>query len=179
MTGSERLFVATLDGWGQGRRSVPAILFLTSGLMKFVRAHDGSGSLIEWENWGPSNTRILDLPFGLSDTWVCYTFGKKFVYPRPDSSGRSTREPDLFLDVYDFNQLAIRKESKTSGESPEEQNPPSTPLFQSPVQGLLPYRRTSIPITRFRWDLESWMLSQDSIILVSVCQKSRFTKRCN
>ena len=54
----------------------------------------------EWSAWGPDSTRLIrDLPF--SRAWRWFTYGTRFI-------GTRSSPTHPYVDVYDFNQLALR-----------------------------------------------------------------------
>jgi hypothetical protein len=78
---------------------------LESALLSLIKStrlsNDGSRKCFDWSSWGPDSTRLIrDLPF--SRAWRWFEFGTRFV------GTRSTATHRLCVDVYDFNQLAMR-----------------------------------------------------------------------
>jgi hypothetical protein len=131
------------------------------------------GRLFKWEDWGPSGSRMIDLLLP-SEVWVCHVFGTKFVTIDEDADVHfRLDEPEdrLVVAIYDFNQLAYRREfNRTRG------GPVTGTQFVSSdmsccrpnVTASLPYRKWTIAVDKLS-AADAVMCSEDNIIIVKVC----------
>ena len=124
----------------------------------------------EWYMWVPDNCRIIPKMY-YSNVWFLAMYGTKVV------AKRSPRGRQAYLDVYDFNQLALRKEEKDLNRGTDERaikgwkcvSAPAVfragDVFKCEVETRLGYRLKSWAIPR---ELSSCspMCSEDGIILV-------------
>ncbi|KAF8134943.1 hypothetical protein EV363DRAFT_1322086 [Boletus edulis] len=93
---------------GDMERNTVLFLPLSTLLLEVERLHDVPRRNVPWDAWGPDGTRIFSVK--LSETWICYTYGMKFVQHVPWNNGYAVQ-------VYDFNPYAARKHVKTTVDS--------------------------------------------------------------
>ncbi|KAF8973551.1 hypothetical protein BDZ97DRAFT_1775683 [Flammula alnicola] len=68
----------------------------------------------DWESWIPGDTRMqMTSRLEPSNVWVCYVYGTKFVTAEPALGGKC----GLSVRLYDFNDLALRRDAQRSDES--------------------------------------------------------------
>jgi hypothetical protein len=121
---------------------------------------------LTWHIWGPDGSRLLYLPRGHSNVWVCYVYGSRFFVPRHTASG-------VEIELYDFNQVAARKAitDQALGKDHAGIQVVSEPslvggnfnMFLQPVETRLPYRRVKKLVGR---SSSTVLLSEDGIIIV-------------
>ncbi|TFK55467.1 hypothetical protein OE88DRAFT_622844 [Heliocybe sulcata] len=92
---TNRVFIVTFTA---ASRHVHAPVTLFIPLKTVLSWYHTGRREIDWEEWGTRGTRILGT-LRTSPHWLCYVYGPKFVH-------RSIPEE---IDVYDFNELAIRR----------------------------------------------------------------------
>lgn len=147
-----------------------AVFFPLSAILKRMekgsdsRFEDAEGAplcVFEWFQWGPTDTRMIDLE--LSHVWVCFVQGMRAIIQGPETAFR----------LFDFNPLSLRR-CRDSGEQPAD----TQYLFDTTTvskheevfaDGAI---ETSLPcrITTGTLPFESVvdvMLSEDGIITVS------------
>lgn len=129
----------------------------------------------EWSEWGPAGTRMIaDAPH--SHVWACYVFGTRFSAIICGQEGR--RRGSRILEVWDFNQLGIRRDIRQEGaESCEIEwhvgdiSVLGSRVFVGEVHTRLPYRvlrrKLGAPSEGDPVFTEA-MCSEDSVILVDV-----------
>lgn len=129
---------------------------------------------INWDEWGPTGTRLMPSPFSPSP-WVCHVSGTKFAtFVTP----RRRLDPDS-LEVRDFNQLAMKRAAESSknlvpqDEIAQHVYDPSVikaGVFMDDVRTSLPYRftRRTLPCSSTQAFLTAVMCSEDNLILVDV-----------
>ncbi|KAF5383680.1 hypothetical protein D9615_003646 [Tricholomella constricta] len=121
-----------------------------------------------WAEWGPLHTRMV--PGVFSDTWFCYVHGLKVVVPAKDPS---------IVEVWDFNQHAIRRNSHTPQRSggnfqtkyityPVNCNHMvlGFRLFEHDVITSLPYSLSTFRNPDPSHESQDFMISGDSLIVV-------------
>jgi len=165
----------------QGEEISPIDLFVLSDtlldhigtLRKGETRHD-----FEWSEWGPTGTRMVaQVPH--SHVWVCYVFGTRFS----SITGGGRHRESRVLEVWDFNQLGIRRDiGRAKAEWSEvewhvgDTSVLSGRVFIGEVRTQLPYRvfrrRLAAPSEGEPAFTEA-MCSEDSIILVDA-QERRF-----
>lgn len=172
-----RLYIVTI--WVmQGEEVSPIDLFVLSDtLLDHVHTlREGEiGHDFEWSEWGPAGTRMItQAPH--SHVWVCYVFGTRFSSIL--GGGRENRQRESrILEVWDFNQLGIRRDVRREAELSEvewhvgDTSVLSSRVFVGEVRTRLPYRvfrrKLDAPLEGEPVFTEA-MCSEDSIILVDV-----------
>ena len=165
-----RLYVVTI--WVMHEEGItPIDLFvLSSTLLEHIGTVGEGKSKHEfgWEEWGPTGTRMMThAPH--SHVWVCYVFGTRF-----SAIGREERG---MLEVWDFNQLGMRRDMGREGvEYVEDESVVGMrPVFVEEVRTSLPYRvvRRAVPEV-----FTEAMCSEDSAILVDVSVGCLVNGRC-
>lgn len=183
---NERLFVITL--WvAEGANIYTLLLFVpfstvTSHLKSL--AVSGRGRQIPWDDWGPSGSRMLKAPPGHSMIWVCYIFGMAFIAPQRTNEILEHPVGPKAIQIFDFNQLAIRKELT----QPTEDESEVTQLILDPTELKLDqiFERTVTTRLPYRWKtvnvplhpdhaFNAVMLSEDSIVTVTSVSASSCT----
>jgi len=71
------------------------------------RINISSRQEMQWSEWAPTSTRLLQTSVFPSSVWVCYTFGSRFI--RTTVSQHAGERNHVVAQVYDFNQLALRR----------------------------------------------------------------------
>lgn len=122
---------------------------------------------LSWPLWGLHKTRMLFTDKNPSDVWVCDVAGMKFVI-----SENSPDEKSYFARLYDFHQLALRKDASRTGESVLGIELNDTVINQEEAFDLAV--STSLPYRTGRLHLEdvhahcAALCSQDNIVVVDV-----------
>lgn len=178
---NERLFVITL--WvAEGANIYTLLLFVpfstvTSRLNS--SAVHGRERQLPWAEWGPTGSRMLQAPPGHSMIWVCYVFGMAFVAPRRTSDILFHPVGPKAVQIFDFNQVALRRELSQHEDSEEDDtkvtqfvlDPTELKLdqiFESTVSTHLPYRLRNIDVPIHpNHAFSAVMLSEDSIVTVT------------
>lgn len=171
-----RLYIVTI--WVmQGDEISPIDLFVLSDTLLDHVDTLGKGRTgydFEWSEWGPAGTRMIaQAPH--SHVWVCYVFGTRFS--SIVGGGREDRDSRT-LEVWDFNQLGIRRDIRRErGEACEvewhvgDTSVLSRRVFVEEVRTGLPYRvfrrKLAGPLEGEPMFTEA-MCSEDSVILVDV-----------
>ncbi|KAI0082257.1 hypothetical protein K474DRAFT_1703260 [Panus rudis PR-1116 ss-1] len=153
------------------------LLTLSSVLLNHISETEQARREVAWDDWGPSGSRVMSVPPGLSQIWVCYVYGTSILFPSRFMHGSERYE----LNVLDFNQDAFRWHLAQFAEDPEEydkrnpaklMNQPMSMgsngmLFGEAVLTNLPFRltRTELPVQDRR--LQAAMISEDSVVLVT------------
>ena len=169
----DRLLVITFTVWSVLEAHMQTLLFVrTSTLLSHVEAMGGETKRhLQWDEWGPSQTRMMRAPRIHSSVWVCYVFGLRFV------TMSKWRGKPKGIEVYDFRLHAgdrrTEQSSVSDGEDDEggwmnaETQMPGG-IFSDEVATSLPYQmRTIVPAPsegKRAW--ESVMLSEDTIIIM-------------
>lgn len=99
----DRLFIITVTALSRGRFRAYTLFVPTSTLLHTMETLSG---VVEWEQWGPTGTRLMSPTLPISPTWVCYVYGTKFATFQLRDPGGEDKDK---LYVFDINQLAIRK----------------------------------------------------------------------
>lgn len=78
----------------------PFVFLFFAETIRELATQYGSGTFtqMQWESWGPQNTRILER--SAPSQWICYTYGSKFAY-------LDTATEDV-VTILDFNPAAVR-----------------------------------------------------------------------
>ncbi|KAF8134940.1 hypothetical protein EV363DRAFT_1429622 [Boletus edulis] len=148
-------------------RNIVLFLPLSTLLLEVERSHDVPRRNVPWDAWGPDGTRIISMQ--PSETWICYTYGMKFVQHVPWNNGYAVQ-------VYDFNPYAARKHIKTAVDSPmpwkhlaEESKPAGRrEVFYSSEQVVtrLPGRVATIALAHSNNSRDAAMIGEDHIVIV-------------
>lgn len=175
----ERLFAITI--WISERAVVHTLLLfipfstITSRLVAPIA--EGHGRDFGWDEWGPNGSRLMKAPGGHSMVWVCYISGTSWIGPQYTPEYEEPPIGPKAIQILDFNQLAIRRDS-TQGDHSDvtEVNLTETVLelddvFLHTVTTRLPYRKRTINVPRHQNSTyNAVMLNEDSIVTVtSVC----------
>ncbi|KAF9243501.1 hypothetical protein BU15DRAFT_43126, partial [Melanogaster broomeanus] len=140
---------------------------LSTLLSQVKLSRDAPQRCIVWKDWGPKGSRMLCRE--PSETWVCYTYGMKFILGLRWKRGHEAR-------VYDFNPYAARKHVKTKTDS----SIPWTPLvrqasmnqqchgFGEEVTTTLPGRVALVNLMQSKDGWETAMIGEDNIVMVQV-----------
>ncbi len=133
---------------------------------------------LSWSDWAATDTRLFRASLPASNVWVCFAYGSRsMIRELSRRNGRS-----LSLIMYDFNQLAFRRDEargkemvpnsyeriKTSGPVP---NPAlaSDPVWAESVQTSLPCGRYVKALPSRPGDpFPSIMCTADNLVLVDV-----------
>lgn len=73
------------------------------------RINMSSRQEMQWSEWAPTSTRLLQTKVLPSSVWECHTFGSRFI--RTTVSRRAGERGHIVAQVYDFNQLALRRQN--------------------------------------------------------------------
>lgn len=171
-----RLYIVTI--WVmQGEEISPIDLFVLSDtLLDHINTlgKGETGHDFEWSEWGPAGTRMIaQAPH--SHVWVCYVFGTRFS--SIVGGGREGRDSRT-LEVWDFNQLGIRRDIRRERSKASEvewhvgdTSVLSNRVFVGEVRTGLPYRvfrrKLAAPLKEEPVFTEA-MCSEDSVVLVDV-----------
>lgn len=167
---SRKNFIFTISmrtTWGEAHESTVLIVPLSTLLLEVERSHDVPRRNVPWVAWGPEGTRMVRRE--PSETWVCYTYGMKFIQGLPWKNGHVAR-------AYDFNPYAARKYVKTSVDSSipwkrlAKQSKPSgrCESFQSEVITKLPGRVAALTLHHSEQGWDAVMIGEDHILMVQV-----------
>ncbi|KAG8213112.1 hypothetical protein J3R82DRAFT_11510 [Butyriboletus roseoflavus] len=145
--------------------STVLIVPLSTLLLEVERSHDVPRRNVAWDAWGPMGTRMVCRE--PSETWVCYTYGMKFIHGLRWKNGQVAR-------TYDFNPYATKKHVKTSVDSPElwtrlaKQSKLSSRCesFDGEVATALPGRVTNVTLHRSEEGWDAPMIGEDHILMV-------------
>jgi len=177
-----RLYIVTI--WVmQGEEISPIDLFVLSSTLSDHIDSLGEGETrhdFEWSDWGPTGTRMIaQAPH--AHVWVCYIFGTKFSAVITNPRETRNRNPRT-LEVWDFNQLGIRRDKDREGlESEDVQwhvgdtSILSSGVFVGEVRTTLPYRviRRTLPAPLEGEPVfTEAMCSEDNLILVDSHSRS-------
>lgn len=158
------------------QRSVPLVTHKTT-LIRFeataVDRKDATatdrGVVIPWNNWGPTNTRLL---YPETETGLNAVHGTRFVSMSP----RHTPGGPRSLGVYDFNRRRLRLEHPGAAVSanqngihnPNGQDIPSSDVSMHPVATHLPFYYGPVNAGRaFQWC--GVMMDDERIVGLCVC----------
>lgn len=109
-----RLYVVTLCMVHGIFRTV-YLYALGDTFISLIKQADGQNKQFAWDTWGPDGSRMIVSPSVHSRTWVCYVYGTRCVSAR---GRRRTRR----IDVYDFNQPALRWHEHQDARKPDMSN---------------------------------------------------------
>ncbi|KAF9223672.1 hypothetical protein BS17DRAFT_781042 [Gyrodon lividus] len=138
---------------------------LSTLLSQVSLSRDTPQRRVIWKEWGPQGSRMICRES--SETWVCYTYGMRFIQGLRWKNGHEAR-------VYDFNPYAARKYVKTSNDS----SIPWKPLvreatmksqcfgFVEEVMTTLPGRVASFNLAHSKDGWEAAMIGEDNIVMV-------------
>lgn len=168
--GSRKDFIFTISMRilsGDTNESIVLFVPLSTLLLEVERSCNVPHPHIPWHAWGPSGTRMVCRE--PSETWVCYTYGMKFIQGLRWKNGHAAR-------VYDFNPYAARKDVKTSVNSSipwtrlaEESKPGGRcGCFQEEVITRLPGRVATITLEHTDEGWDAAMIGEDHIVMVQV-----------
>jgi len=166
--GSRRDFIFTISLrtlWNETQESTVLFVPLSTLLSEIDRSHDTPGQIVPWNAWGPDGTRMVFRE--PSETWVCYTYGMKFILGLPWRNGHVAR-------VYDFDPHAARKHVKTSVDSPilwkrlaQESKPSGRCVsFDKQVITGLPGRVATLMLEHSDDGWDAAMIGEDHIVMV-------------
>ncbi|KAF8558166.1 hypothetical protein OG21DRAFT_1405889 [Imleria badia] len=168
--GSRKDFIFTISMRilsGDTHESIVLFVPLSTLLLEVERSRDVPRRHVPWDAWGPSGTRMVCRE--PSETWVCYTYGMKFIQGLRWKNGHVAR-------VYDFNPYAARKDFKTSVDSPipwtrlAEESKPSgrCGCFHGEVITRLPGRVATVTLEHSDEGWDAAMIGEDHIVMVQV-----------
>ncbi|KAH7926864.1 hypothetical protein BV22DRAFT_1032479 [Leucogyrophana mollusca] len=166
----ERLFVVTCSVATEGDEVSVLFVPLSTILAQAQAATGVPRSVVEWTNWGPGGTRMIARR--PSETWVCYSFGMKFIHLLPWKKEPRAR-------IYDFNPYTVNRgvSNAENGTPPVWKRLAKTQkinaqisFFEEDVVTSLPGRVgvVYLPITEPSRSWEAAMLSEDNVVAVSV-----------
>jgi len=121
-------------------------------------------STYEFDAWINRKTRLFIPLKPPSETWVCYIYGNKFLFPKCPSPQNETR---FLLHLLDFNQLG-----RPVGGVAEKSEPPGLKQKQKPLKKLL--KNASLSYQSYGQYVDNAhkhcevMISEDNIILIDV-----------
>ena len=155
-----------------GEKHESTVLFvpLSTLLAEVERSRDVPHRSVPWDAWGPNGTRMLFRE--PSETWVCYTYGMKFIQGLRWKNGHVAR-------VYDFNPYVTRKHVKTRIESPipwmrlGEQSKCRCESFCEEVVTKLPGRVAMVTLEHLDEGWDAAMIGEDHIVMVQVRYRHR------
>lgn len=164
MAPGDRLFIITVSLLNNDSFDSYDMFVSADTLLSHIQAlpmEVGSHEL-EWDEWGPTGTRLMQ---SLSQhlPWVCYVSGTKFV-----SLAEPTHMAPQTLEIRDFNQLAMQRDSKVQGGIIRDTTV-IRQVFADEIHTSLPYRvikRTLPPRSSSEPFFTAVMCSEDSLILV-------------
>lgn len=189
---SERVFVVTL--WVAYSANIFTLLLFVpfSTILKHLKASVEKLRDLRWEDWGPTGTRLIKAPSGHSMVWVCYVFGSSYIAPHPTSETIQHPVGPKEIQIYDFNQLSIKRElgqcsERKAKESDIVLKPTelelNSSIFKSKVWTELPYRwRTTHVPHHEDYAFNAVMLGEDTIVTVtgvSICLVSDCSLRAD
>lgn len=162
------IFTVSLRSFlGELRQSTILLVPLSTLLSEVERSHNVARRNVAWSEWGPSGTRMICRE--PSETWVCYTYGMKFIQGLRWKGGHVAR-------AYDFNPYAARKYVKKSLDSPSlwkrlaSSSKPSSrcEIFGEQVTTTLSGRVVNITLEHTEGGWEAVMIGEDHILMVQV-----------
>ena len=168
--GSRKDFIFTISTRilsGETHESTVLFVPLSTLLSEVERSLNVPRRVVAWNAWGPSGTRMVCRE--PSETWVCYTYGMKFIQGLRWKNGHVAR-------VYDFNPYAARNHVKTSADSPvlwnrlAKQTKPGgrCQSFCREVTTRLPGRVATITLEHSDEGWDAAMIGEDHIVMVQV-----------
>ncbi|EMD42146.1 hypothetical protein CERSUDRAFT_147732 [Gelatoporia subvermispora B] len=169
----ERLLVLTLNVIEETRRFRSFLLLVPSSTLTYRIDAGASASdrrVFQWEDWGPTGTRLIRAPAQHTRVWVCHVFGMKFAF-------KHIANDKTEICIMDFNWLPVMRQKAEDSDDLElnlkDQMTTirSGRIFENPVSTSLPYRSRSIvldlPSGEGPIPLTAVMLSEDSLIMVA------------
>lgn len=155
-------FIIILTFWlfmtGNRRSLIHAIP--SRHLLSLVNAEE---DLYVWTDWLPKKTRLLYTKQSPSDIWVCYVYGTKFILSERLPRGQSGYSARLF----NFNQLALRRERGQDSETRETPKGLKTSAALRDVDASLPFSSHSF-VLEDAHDHCFALCSEDHILIVDV-----------
>ena len=153
--------------WGEAHESAVLIVPLSTLLSEVERSHDVPRRNVPWDAWGPRGARMVCRE--PSETWVCYTYGMKFIQGLRWKNGQIAR-------TYDFNPYAARKHVKTSVDSPipwkrlakQSKLSGRCECFDGEVITTLPGRVATVTLQHSEEGWDAPMIGEDHILMVQV-----------
>ncbi|PCH44829.1 hypothetical protein WOLCODRAFT_139276 [Wolfiporia cocos MD-104 SS10] len=168
----DRLLVMTLWAFSDDIEISTMLFVLSSAILSHVRSLQGrKGHCFHWEEWGPENSRLMQVPHDPFSLWVRYACGTKFI-------SAPSRDGTNGVQIFDFNPLPIRRwlakrlEADKSDTEISQYITQSTvlksPIFAQEVTSALPYRVHALKPLTLGGDNEYdyVMLCEDSIIIL-------------
>ncbi|OCH96054.1 hypothetical protein OBBRIDRAFT_743996 [Obba rivulosa] len=174
----DRLFVLTLDVVETTMHLHALLMFVPSSTFTSrmdALAPGEEHRAFDWEDWGPTGTRLIRAPPRQTHVWVCYVFGMKFAFKRMINN-------NMAICVLDFNLLPVKRRQAEGRDGMEpgleersyERTPTTLPggtVFKNPVTTSLPFRSHTlmfeVPSQGGPIPLAAVMLSEDSLIMVA------------
>ncbi|THG94950.1 hypothetical protein EW026_g6612 [Hermanssonia centrifuga] len=175
----ERLFVITF--WVAADVNISnLIMFIPSSTivsrLRTLQTNE-KGRRFYWDEWGPTGTRLRFAPPGHSMVWVCYVLGMAFIAPFRSSRALHPPRGPKMVQVFDFNQLAIKRALSRKEEEPqsevthiitEESTVSLGGVFVHDVHTSLPYRwRVKTVPVHPEHTFDAVMLGEDAIVTVT------------
>ncbi|KAG1749839.1 uncharacterized protein EDB91DRAFT_767947 [Suillus paluster] len=167
MAHRDRLFIIAASLLCDGRVAYYDLFVSAGTFLSHIEAiPTGSRRDIDWDEWGPTGTRLMRSPSRFSP-WVCYVFGTKHV-----SLVQPIQMFPQTLEIRDFNQLAIKRDANVQDVVADHVCDATviSGVFQDKAQTSLPYRLTRRTLPPPRSSSEPFfnavMCSEDSVILV-------------
>lgn len=173
----DRLLVVTFTVYAPLEGHAQFLLFVRSAtLLSHVAALKGEAKRrFRWDEWGPSQTRMMRAPRAHNSTWVCYVFGLRFV------TTRKRQGKPKWIEVYDFRPHAGDRRAAAEAGPDEDEDEHSFEggwvsaemempegVFGDTVATSLPYHMRTVipPRSKGEKDWKHVMLSEDTIIVM-------------
>ncbi|KAG2350184.1 hypothetical protein BDR05DRAFT_954285 [Suillus weaverae] len=163
----ERLFIITVSLVNNGRIASYNMFVSADTLLSHIETlpMEVPCREIKWDEWGSTGTRLMR-SLSQPSPWVCYVFGTKFV-----SLAEPTHTSPQTLEIWDFNQLAMKRDAKVQGGTSNHVRGTTVicNVFANEIHTSLPYRvikRTLPPRSSPEPFFAAVMCSEDNIILV-------------
>lgn len=164
----DRLFIMTVSLVNNGRIASYDMFVPANTLLSHIEAlpkQEVHSYEIKWDEWGPTGTRLMQ-SLSQPSPWVCYVFGTKFV-----SLVEPTHTSPQTLEIRDFNQLAMKRDTKVQGGISHHVHDTTVirEVFANEIHTSLPYRvvkRTLTPCSSPEPFFAAVMCSEDSLLLV-------------
>jgi hypothetical protein len=140
-------------------------------LLAAIATHSG-GAQVSWAAWAPAHTRLWADEV-LSDTWVCYVFGARWVSARVRRTGAGVARLRVWL--RDFSGAGVRAtralepgEGRWRLRADESALEADEEIFADRVATAAPYRETWrwLPREVYSGGRTSVMLAEDALVLV-------------
>ena len=170
----DHLFTITYKtyAWSSDTLSTYLLLLPWSTLRRLVTREKLSrhGPSIPWSEWGPSNTRFIALNHGISNVWVCHTYGTKCAM----ASGPIQGHYYSSVKLYDFNQLSAKHDIQSASNLTNVLVDSTTldssdKTFVTPISTDLACRYVEVDLPgSVDGKYEAILMSEDSLIAVSV-----------